>query len=56
MQGQMECCNLEECDFLQVKIEEYDNEEEYINDEYIYNGVLKDIIYQKEVIYIPNYV
>ena len=42
MQGQMECCNLEECDFLQVKIEEYDNEEEYINDEYIYNGVLKD--------------
>jgi putative phage-type endonuclease len=42
MQGQMECCNLEECDFLQVKIEEYENEEEYINDEYIYNGVLKE--------------
>ena len=42
MQGQLECCDLEECDFLQVKIEEYDNEEDYLNDKYIYNGVLKE--------------
>jgi len=42
MQGQMECCNLEECDFLQVKIEEYENENEYVEDKYIYNGVMKD--------------
>ena len=32
MQGQLECCNLEECDFLQVKIEEYPTKEEYLQD------------------------
>ena len=33
--GQLECCNLEECDFLQVKIEEYDNFEDYKTDIYL---------------------
>ena len=32
MQGQMEVCDLDECDFLQVKLEEYKNEEEYKSD------------------------
>ena len=32
MQGQLECCNLNECDFLQVKLLEYDNYEEYSKD------------------------
>jgi len=32
MQGQMEVCDLDECDFLQVKIEEYKNETEYKED------------------------
>lgn len=32
MQGQLEVCDLEECDFLQVKLEEYDNFEEYKKD------------------------
>lgn len=32
MQGQLECCDLEECDFLQVKIEEYSTKEEYLQD------------------------
>lgn len=32
MQGQLETCDLEECDFLQVKIIEYENEQEYLND------------------------
>ena len=32
MQGQLECCNLEECDFLQVKFQEYDNYEDYVKD------------------------
>ena len=32
MQGQLECCNLEECDFLQVKFQEYDNFDDYSND------------------------
>jgi putative phage-type endonuclease len=38
MQGQLECCNLEECDFLQVKIEEYSTKEEYLQDS---NGALE---------------
>ena len=33
MQGQLECCNLEECDFLQVKICEYDSFDDYVKDE-----------------------
>lgn len=32
MQGQLECCDLDECDFLQVKLEEYDNYDKYIED------------------------
>jgi putative phage-type endonuclease len=32
MQGQLESCNLEECDFLQVKFIEYFNEQEYNDD------------------------
>tara|TARA_B110001469_G_C9647389_1_gene328000 strand:+ start:5333 stop:6523 length:1191 start_codon:yes stop_codon:yes gene_type:complete len=32
MQGQLECCDLDECDFLQVKLEEYSNFDEYLKD------------------------
>ena len=32
MQGQMEICDLERCDFLECKIEEYSDEEEYLKD------------------------
>ena len=32
MQGQLEVCDLNECDFLQVKLEEYDNFDAYKND------------------------
>jgi putative phage-type endonuclease len=32
MQGQLETCDLEECDFLQVKLLEYKDEEEYNDD------------------------
>ena len=32
MQGQLEVCKLNECDFFQVKLEEYDNFEDYKND------------------------
>jgi len=32
MQGQLECCNLEECDFLQVKFQEYDSFDDYSKD------------------------
>ena len=32
MQGQLEVCDLDECDFLQVKLEEYNNFNDYKND------------------------
>lgn len=39
MQGQLEVCDLEECDFLQVKIEEYSNILEYEKDVLFDNGI-----------------
>ena len=42
MQGQLECCNLEECDFLQVKLLEYDSIEDYKDDKYIENDIIKE--------------
>ena len=32
MQGQLETCDLEECDFLQVKLSEYASQEDYLSD------------------------
>lgn len=42
MQGQLECCNLEECDFLQVKFSEYLSENEYIEDTIVENDIMKE--------------
>jgi len=42
MQGQLESCDLEECDFLQVKFMEYLSEEDYITDVYLENGIVKE--------------
>jgi putative phage-type endonuclease len=42
MQGQLECCDLEECDFLQVKLIEYDTEDDYQEDKVEENGILKE--------------
>ena len=41
MQGQLEVCDLEECDFLQVKIEEYHDFSEYEKDVMINDGLVK---------------
>ena len=41
MQGQLEVCDLEECDFLQVKIEEYTNVSEYESDVMVNGGLVK---------------
>ena len=41
MQLQMEVCNLDECDFLETKFEEYENEEQYLSDK---NSIKKGII------------
>jgi putative phage-type endonuclease len=40
MQGQLETCDLEECDFLQVKLEEYPNKESYLSDAKMEEGRL----------------
>ena len=37
VQGQLEVCDLDECDFFQVKIEEYENYDEYCKDIFINN-------------------
>ena len=42
MQGQLECCNLEECDFLQVKFSEYFSENEYIEDSFLEGDIMKE--------------
>ena len=39
MQGQLEVCDLEECDFLQVKIEEYDTVNQYSEDLLFKEGI-----------------
>jgi putative phage-type endonuclease len=39
MQLQMECCDMEVCDFLDIVIREYGNREAYLNDKY---GVTED--------------
>lgn len=39
MQGQLEVCDLEECDFLQVKIEEYYDVSEYEKDVMVNDGL-----------------
>ena len=39
MQGQLEVCDLEECDFFQVKLEEYNNVNEYESDCLFENGL-----------------
>ena len=42
MQGQLESCDLEECDFLQVKLTEYFNETDYNEDKFIENDRIKE--------------
>ena len=42
VQGQLEVCDLDECDFFQVKIEEYEDYEDYCKDIFEIDGVLQD--------------
>ena len=39
VQGQLEVCDLDECDFFQVKIEEYDSFEDYCKDTFIQDDI-----------------
>ena len=40
VQGQLEVCDLDECDFFQVKLEEYDSFEDYSNDKFINDDII----------------
>ena len=40
VQGQLEVCDLDHCDFFQVKIEEYDNYEDYEKDIFVDDDVI----------------
>ena len=42
MQGQLECCDLDECDFFQVKLEEYDSYEDYCKDIFEIDGNVQE--------------
>jgi len=40
VQGQLEVCDLDECDFFQVKLEEYESKDEYLKDYFEIDGEL----------------
>jgi len=42
VQGQLEVCDLDECDFFQVKIEEYENYDEYCKDIFEIDGKVQE--------------
>ena len=42
VQGQLEVCDLDECDFFQVKIEDYENYEEYKQDIFVNDDTIID--------------
>jgi putative phage-type endonuclease len=42
VQGQLEVCDLDECDFFQVKLEEYDSYEDYCKDIFEIDGIVQD--------------
>ena len=53
MQLQMEVCDLNECDFLEMKFIEYTNEEEYIEDNDVkYKGIILQFLINEEPYYI----
>ena len=41
VQGQLEVCDLDECDFFQVKLEEYASFEEYCQDKFEIDGIVQ---------------
>jgi putative phage-type endonuclease len=40
MQIQMEVCNLDECDFIETRIKEYDNKNDFLADSIKYKGII----------------
>jgi len=50
VQGQLEVCELDRCDFLECKFKEYDDEEEYLKDHYQENYKLNEYGHEKGAI------
>lgn len=50
VQGQLEVCELDRCDFLECKFKEYDDEEEYLQDNYNCNYDLNEFGHEKGAI------
>lgn len=50
VQGQLEVCELDRCDFLECKLKEYDDEEEYLQDNYEGNYELNEYGHEKGVV------
>ena len=50
VQGQLEVCELDRCDFLECKLKEYDDEEEYLKDHYEENYKLNEFGHEKGVV------
>jgi putative phage-type endonuclease len=51
MQGQLEVCDLDECDFFQVKLEEYESYEEYCKDIFINENDNTNVDYRTHLNY-----
>lgn len=50
VQGQLEVCELDRCDFLECKLKEYEDEEEYLNDNYQENHLLNQYGHEKGIL------
>ncbi len=50
VQGQLEVCELDRCDFLECKLREYDDEEEYLEDNYEGDYKLNEFGHEKGVV------
>lgn len=50
VQGQLEVCELDRCDFLECKLKEYDDEEEYLEDNFEGNYELNEYGHEKGVV------
>ena len=50
VQGQLEVCELDRCDFLECKLKEYDDEAEYLADHYQGNYELNEYGHEKGII------
>ena len=56
MQVQMEVCDLEECDFIETRIKEYDDIEQFYGDDKEYCGVIIYFVSKTELGSKPHYV